>query len=809
MLSFDSTLAGALKSSNTSAFWVLKLYYNAAGSGDFLGLSDSHRIDGDDIYHPLIAAWGSYNQSLDFFNHSTGTANMSVKIINTKGSLFNGRFSDYFAGKNFANRAWELFINTQGVGTLDLADRMIGSGVISGGLKYNMEYASVTLMDKSSKLFNIVPTGVITSTGYPNAPDKNIGKPLPMAYGSFLDRSHTKGDDPQTISGPNTSITQGGGSTAIPSNYFGRHITHKFPAPITNRWYVGAAQNSDSGYVQAKADRLTIGDIKSDNVYMYTNGHYAACDTSNSNVSISEPTISFRGSLWWVYVPISKAFGSQGTFGTYTERMIDGRFDTAGQLIPPGGGYVFIIFGLGKMQRIGTISTMYFLQRTAKNLGQAPSLYHYAIEDPGGTSLPSQQNATTATLISTNQFSVDRRETWDFEDSYLLVSMNQSPGTQLWVQQYALEVGIKPENTFEKDITELYETTVYKRSATPVHHKMQDDYGRSPTIAETKTLARTVTVLTPQIGEYVYYSGEGRKYGNWIDGIIDFSIPAIAPRDDGNGSAPDPGYGAGAIIVNPVYQIESILREECGLDENTIDPESFDLCGNATSGTIKNSLGTSTVAEIEFSWCQFKFIDAKELIDRIASLSGLWVFISGNGKIKAKSKLRPSGTMPSDKDIDYTDIELISISRTPLDNVRNSIKLHFDYDYGADQCESMVTATDSTTQGDGARGVDATHTLEVFANEILDVDTAQACADMYLANLKEQKPILEFKCLRPYYNDLEIGDIIGFENWDLEVKIYGETFLPVGDNDVNNDMYIITEIRKRVDGCTIKATKAN
>ena len=121
----------------------------------------------------------------------------------------------------------------------------------------------------------------------------------------------------------------------------------------------------------------------------------------------------------------------------------------------------------------------------------------------------------------------------------------------------------------------------------------------------------------------------------------------------------------------------------------------------------------------------------------------------------------------------------------------------------------MVTATDSTTQGDGARGVDATHTLEVFANEILDVDTAQACADMYLANLKEQKPILEFKCLRPYYNDLEIGDIIGFENWDLEVKIYGETFLPVGDNEVNNDMYIITEIGKRVDGCTIKATKAN
>ena len=47
MLSFDTDLSNALKNSNTTAFWVLKLYYN--DESDFIGVSDRHRQDGTDI----------------------------------------------------------------------------------------------------------------------------------------------------------------------------------------------------------------------------------------------------------------------------------------------------------------------------------------------------------------------------------------------------------------------------------------------------------------------------------------------------------------------------------------------------------------------------------------------------------------------------------------------------------------------------------------------------------------------------------------------------------------------------------------
>ena len=67
MLSFDASLSNALKLGNTSAFWVLKLYYNDdTSASNFIGVSDSHRVDGTDIYYGIVASWGQYPQSLDF-----------------------------------------------------------------------------------------------------------------------------------------------------------------------------------------------------------------------------------------------------------------------------------------------------------------------------------------------------------------------------------------------------------------------------------------------------------------------------------------------------------------------------------------------------------------------------------------------------------------------------------------------------------------------------------------------------------------------------------------------------------------------
>ena len=66
---------------------------------------------------------------------------------------------------------------------------------------------------------------------------------------------------------------------------------------------------------------------------------------------------------------------------------------------------------------------------------------------------------------------------------------------------------------------------------------------------------------------------------------------------------------------------------------------------------------------------------------------------------------------------------------------------------------------------------------------------------------KDQKVVLDFDCLRPYYNDLEMGDIIKFENWDSKIKIYGTA--------MGTDYYIVQSISKTPSTSSIKAIKVS
>ena len=244
MLSFDSGLTNALKNANTTAFWVLKLYYNDESA--FIGVSDRHRQDGSDIYYGLVTSWGTYRQSLDFFNFTTSIGNMSITLINAEKSIQGKRFSDLLADYNFANRKWELFLNTNETSTLDTSARMIASGVISGEIDYDSNNLTLTLLDYSSRRHKVVPVNTVDST-YPNAPENNKGKPIPMAYGDFSVDSNAP-----------TSTTE-----------FDRHFTKgKFPAIISDEW------DATNARVEAVVDKQTIHTLSTKNIYGYKNKFY-------------------------------------------------------------------------------------------------------------------------------------------------------------------------------------------------------------------------------------------------------------------------------------------------------------------------------------------------------------------------------------------------------------------------------------------------------------------------------------------------------------------------------------------------------
>jgi hypothetical protein len=107
---------------------------------------------------------------------------------------------------------------------------------------------------------------------------------------------------------------------------------------------------------------------------------------------------------------------------------------------------------------------------------------------------------------------------------------------------------------------------------------------------------------------------------------------------------------------------------------------------------------------------------------------------------------------------------------------------------------------DATSVADSVNGYNQNLKMKMDA-DILDSTTATKLAEAYRDIFKDRKVIIDFDCGRAKYNDLEIGDIILFSNWDSDIKIYGAS--------MGTDYYIVQSINKKPNGSSIKAIKVS
>ena len=765
MLSFDSRLTDALSLGNTTAFYVLKLYYNDESA--FIGVSDKHRVDGSDIYYGLVASWGQLHQGLDFFGFTTSTGNTTVKLINTETCYKGGRFSDQFSTNNFANRKWELFLNAEGLSTYDTAARMVGSGIISGDIGYDQKGVTFRLLDfgeyekttGTTYYGKQLPSNIVDSSTYPNAPEKNINKPIPMAYGDFYEK---------------TDIG------TIPTGNFDRFKTFynsAFPAIITDKFDIGEAA------VEAYVDNETMHTLDSENVYYYKDGNYATI-TGTVDATNNNPRIEFSGARCKAYFPLSSSgFTTSGTGTHINEANIsngdfgDGSICT---IAVTSGNNVTVNFAMPTISKMGEYVGITALTKFGTVTGSL------AIGGSGGQFLVGNVAYGYGAVVTNAELSNSiasafsgKTDSWDFEGvlAYKLLSVSGNKTVQI------SESGIVVE--FDIDNIETYKTQeLHERRVKDYIKERGGGYGYDITY-RTITVSTTKTILYPSEIDYVYLSGKGRKYGAWVDA-----------------DSRDNGYDENDLIENPVYIIEDILRTELGLTSSEIDYATFDSAGNTTDGHI-GLIYNDSADDVKFAFSQHKFIDSKDLINKLCGQALSWVFIGGDGKFKIKTLKRgaDSDYSSADKTVDYNDIQLKSISRTPLNSVRNDITVNYNHDYGQDQSLSQVNTTDSTSAGTSVSGYNQTLELVLDAGGILDSTTATQLADAYKAIFKDRKVIIKFDCLRPKYLDLEIGDIIQFSNWDTKVKLYGTAL------NESDDYFMITDIGKKLNGCSIEVIK--
>ena len=752
MLSFDSSLTDALTTHSTTAFWVLKLYYNDESS--FYGVSDQDRIDGSDTYYGIVSSWGNLNQSLDFFNFTTSTRNMSVKLINTDNTIEGGRFSDLFSTNNFANRKWELFLNTNRAGTYDTAARMIGTGIISGDIKYDPKFITLTLLDKSSTYHKQLPTNVVDLATYPNAPEKNIDKPIPIAYGDFYEK---------------TDIG------TIPTTLFDRFKTFykgAFPAIITDRFDVGVAGS------EANVDSQAIHTLSDENVYYYKSGHYATL-MGTVDATSNNPVIEFEGSRCKTYVPLSSSgftTSGSGTYShTYETNISNGDFGDSNKttLVVGSGDWVTVDYGVEPVSKQGEYVGVTGLAKFGTISGTFTGSDMLTL---GGQAFsnPVTNDEKEAALV----FSAAERSSWDFTGGITMMAYSNFGAKSVEISELGIVVEFDIDDIEPYKTQELYEETIVGWGGNIQTQFEWENEGFCETIIKTRT---KITSIPSEI-DYVYCSGKGRKY------------PAFIDADSRN-----QGYNETDLIENPVFMIEDALRTELSKTSSEIDYAAFDTSGNTTNGYL-GDIFNDAVGDVKFAFSQYKFINSKDFINRICKQILSWVFISGDGKFKIKTLRRTGDYASADKTIDFNDINLKNISRTSLGAVRNDITINYNQDYGQDQFVSNVNTTDATSQGTTVNGVSQSLKLELDA-DILDSTTATQLADAYKTIFKDRKVILDFECLRPYYNDLEIGDIILFSNWDSNIKIYGAA--------MGTDYYLITSISKKPNRCSLKAIKVS
>ena len=784
MLSFDTDLSNALKKSNTTAFWVLKLYYN--DESDFIGVSDRHRQDGTDIYYGIVASWGKYQHSLNFYSFTSSYANMSVTLINSDDSIKGGRFSDLFATNNFENRKWELFLNTNETSTFDTAARMIGTGIISGEVDYDHNNITLTLLDNNSFYHKQLPTTTITESTYSGVSAKNIGKPVPMAFGDFYEK---------------TDIG------TIPTSHFDRLYNFykgAFPAIIVDEWDV---QNQES---KALADSVAIHTLDAENIYTFKNGLYA---TLTDSPAVSFPSsgtyngtslLDFRGNTASVYLPLSTSnLAGESVTGSGSvaneERVGDGSFSAVAQWLangaPTNNSVTNMTFAFPKINKLGVYSAINLLTKwgtvTDFSAEGASGNFTMTVGSSSITETGAITNTETATDAS-GLFTSAERDAWDFEGSIVYTlnagSGNNNNSAQIYESGVRVDFTLEEIEVYQAESIEEYyeEVRVYNEDGTysyPINVKMQ---------------RHTPALVVPTAIDYVYYSGKGRKYGAWIDTINS------NPRNDENGDSADPGYAANDLMENPIYIIESILRDELGLDSSTtgiqIDVESFDKSGNTTNGYI-GSIYDDAVGDIKFAFSQFKFINSKDFIERFNRLLFSWVFISADGKFKISTLKTYDGYVAGDvqETINFNDISINKIAKSSLDRLYNKVIIKYNYDYGLRQNLSEVSASNSTSQGTTVNGYNQTTTLKIEANEIIDSTTATKLASAYKDFTGRRYNILNFVVNSPKYNHLEIGDIINFTNF-TEPKIYGTA---VNDGDTNK-YYMISNISKSVEAANIE-----
>jgi hypothetical protein len=672
-------------------------------------------------------------------------ATNSFSVSMVNTEIFNGkRFSDLVGTNDYDNRKWEVYV-VAGSATKYL----IGTGKISANFEYDNNKISIRLNDFSTGIDTSLPRTIIrendTTNNFQFAPEANFNKPIPMLFG---DHSHTALYD----SGVLSESTE-------------RWATRsKVPAIIVN------AYDTTTGKVIAKADTETMSGLNVLTTYYNRGDIPSAINSASSNVVIDDSVakISFSGVSAYALITLNM---DNSVDSSYTKDKFSKTVETRAS-----SGTAFT-FGVPEVPKLGTMvasSPMrLFLIGSVDDVLQVQYEVDVAPYGSPTTSTTTGTHSATGRLFLggtsvgadvTSGWGADDRANWNLQAQIKMIILGGT-SANITIDQAWLQIEYNSDDTVTKH--KYIEREFIDRDP-------YDAYDRG----EMRIVSTTQRVDIPQETQVIYVSGKGREFTS-----------AMTSESRSH------GFATGALIEHPIFIIENILRVELGLSDTNIDTGNFDSIYALTTS-------------YKSAFSQDSSVNAIDLIDDICKQFCLYFFFDSLGKFRFLNLKLATAYTTATFNIDFADMTFNGVSKTPLNQIKTSINLEYDYDYISGKnrlSEQSSTVTDSDFN------LNKPNTMTVDGNKIrYDVEAssdanaralANTILDLYEDIHQSRRNILSITCLKPKYLKAEIGDLVSIDNAPSDVKIYGTA--------LSSQIFMIVNISKKINKVTLKLIQVN
>jgi hypothetical protein len=613
----------------------------------------------------------------------------------------------------------------------------------------------IPCIDRRNSDTKVIPSTKITKESYPNAPDENVGKVIPIVFGNFYSQG-----------GDNTALS--GWRDAIPAYEIDKHTKLFVVADhtLSNTNFSTIYKNSDmDGIISSPVNKmvsatpytiqLTQGGTPGGSIY--------------ADFYITPTLLGSYATTPFGYTEFGWTASCDGNPTTYFQmsqnQTLYFAFD---QKNAPGVPIAYgSILGLGYPSNPADFNI--YVNNTTRTGGTYPTIHVYK---------RTRTIDGTATDTTVSGITADAEvDAWYFQGH-----ANLNPFSS-WDDLWGTEIGIV---TNTGVTMKLYDVYVQVRS-------------QLASLGSVVQVGRSLPSTTRTTGN-VRHDVTAKTVGEVTDnvGTSLFAATCGAPMTTALTAGRSNGYSTDNYVDNPAYAIEWLLRNKLGKTSDDILTASFDAVGNKTTGARAGWKIATVLTEQK---------DTFDHINDICYEFGLICLPTANGKYKLIPMDSGSAVYTvSGSDFLFKDIPQISPMATPFENVYNSFNFKYRTDYFDNTAKSLryladnngdnileSNLTGSYTPLRGSTYLDwlnesrtkyrTTNVLDLTLNMVRDDTTAEKVIRKFADWSAFQRIIVRMSLVNNLNTvKLEVGDII---------KINSDT---IGDAHSNVTGFIITRV---------------